>query len=203
MLCLHAHIFLFYTMFTTHNMMFVLLLYVCTGVEWSWCSKGIFLSVTENIDFPLIPCDCTENKCLYNMNCHSSVCVCTPGYNIYNSFGWHILVKLDPQLRFSNSFFFNLSCLFNLNTSHECTLDGSHSWWLCSESVFVCKSLFLTCFHETFSGVDDADKQKGFPRSQTCLSVCSPIQYKPGTTPKTKVIDKEEETSAAFKKGAS
>lgn len=63
-------------LFYTHTYGVLLVLTVCTAVAWSWCSKGIFLSVIENIDSTLIPYDCTENKCLYDINCHCGVCVC-------------------------------------------------------------------------------------------------------------------------------
>lgn len=67
---------LFFFYYNTHTMFF-LLLTVCTGAEWSWCSKGIFLSVIDNIVFPLIPYSCAENKCLYTVYLYSlSVCAC-------------------------------------------------------------------------------------------------------------------------------
>lgn len=57
----------FFVLYNAHNTQYDVLLLpsVCMDVELLWCSKGIFLTVIENIDFAVIHPDCTENKCLY------------------------------------------------------------------------------------------------------------------------------------------
>lgn len=47
----------YFVLYEAHNALYniLLLLNICTGVEWQWCINGIFLSVIGNVFFPMIP----------------------------------------------------------------------------------------------------------------------------------------------------
>lgn len=58
----------YFVLYEAHNVLydFLLLLNICTGVEWLWCIKGIFLSVINDIVFfPMIPSECVHKINVY------------------------------------------------------------------------------------------------------------------------------------------